>query len=81
MLGIVYNYIGSQLNQRYGQRATQSNLRGMIFFLRSVWRLHTGKHRTSGEAASIFVCDTKSGASNTQLDVARSYSLISFLYH
>jgi len=39
---------------------------------KSVWRLHAGKHRTSGEVASIFVCDTKSGASNTQLDVARS---------
>ena len=40
--------------------------------LRSVWRLHAGKHRSSGEAASVFVCDTKSGASNTQLDVARA---------
>jgi len=39
---------------------------------KSVWTLHTGKHRTSGEPASIFVCDSKSGASNTQLDVARS---------
>ena len=39
---------------------------------KSVWRLHAGKHRTSGEAASVFVCDTKSGASNTQLDVARA---------
>jgi len=39
---------------------------------KSVWTLHTGKHRTSGEPVSIFVCDSKSGASNTQLDVARS---------
>ena len=43
--------------------------------LRSVWRLHAGKHRSSGEAASVFVCDTKSGASNTQLDVARCLTL------
>ena len=42
-----------------------------LILFRSVWTLHTGKHRTSGEPVSIFVCDSKSGASNTQLDVAR----------
>ena len=38
---------------------------------KTVWSLHTGKHRTSGDLVSIFSCDTKDGASQTQLDIAR----------
>ena len=38
---------------------------------KTVWSLHTGKHRTSGDPVSIFSCDTKDGASQTQLDIAR----------
>ena len=37
---------------------------------KSVWRLHHGKSRATQEQVSIFVCDTKGGASATQLDVA-----------
>ncbi len=38
---------------------------------KTVWSLTTGKHRTSGDLVSIFSCDTKDGASQTQLDIAR----------
>ena len=38
---------------------------------KSVWTLHKGKNRTTGDAVSIFSCDAKDGASATQLDVAR----------
>jgi len=39
---------------------------------KSVWTLHKGKNRTTGDAVSIFSCDAKDGASATQLDVARA---------
>ena len=38
---------------------------------KTVWTLHSGKHRTTGETVAIFSCDTKDGASQTQLDIAR----------
>jgi len=39
---------------------------------KTVWRLHRGKHRSSQDAVSIFSCDSKDGASATQLEVARA---------
>ena len=39
---------------------------------KTVWSLHSGKHRTSGDPVAIFSCDMKDGASQTQLDIARS---------
>ena len=39
---------------------------------KTVWTLHSGKHRTTGELVAIFSCDVKDGASATQLDIARS---------
>jgi len=39
---------------------------------KTVWSLHRGKHRTTGESVAIFSCDTKDGASQTQLDIARA---------
>ena len=38
---------------------------------KTVWTLHCGKHRTTGDKVAIFSCDTKDGASATQLDIAR----------
>ena len=38
---------------------------------KTVWSLHSGKHRTTQEPVAIFSCDTKDGASQTQLDIAR----------
>ena len=39
---------------------------------KTVWSLHSGKHRTSQDPVAIFSCDMKDGASQTQLDIARS---------
>jgi len=39
---------------------------------KSVWTLHNGKNRSTQELVSVFVCDSKDGASSTQLDVARA---------
>jgi len=39
---------------------------------KTVWSLHRGKHRTTGDSVAIFSCDTKDGASQTQLDIARA---------
>jgi len=39
---------------------------------KSVWALHNGKNRSTQEPVSVFVCDSKDGASSTQLDVARA---------
>ena len=38
---------------------------------KTVWTLHSGKHRTTGDTVAIFSCDSKDGASQTQLDIAR----------
>lgn len=39
---------------------------------KTVWSLHSGKHRTSQEPVAVFSCDMKDGASQTQLDIARA---------
>jgi len=39
---------------------------------KSVWHLHNGKHKSSGDQVSVFTCDSKDGASDVQLDIARS---------
>lgn len=38
---------------------------------KTVWTLYKGKHKTTGEEVSVFSCDTKTGASTTQLEVAK----------
>ena len=38
---------------------------------KTVWTLHSGKHRTTGDLVAVFSCDVKDGASPTQLDIAR----------
>lgn len=53
-----------ELGEQVGQVALEN---------KSVWKLHNGKQRGgSQDPVSIFVCDTKYGASSTQLDVARA---------
>ncbi|XP_023343193.1 N-terminal kinase-like protein isoform X2 [Eurytemora carolleeae] len=39
---------------------------------KTVWQLHNGKHKSTGESVSVFSCDSKDGASDVQLDIARS---------
>ena len=43
---------------------------------KTVWSLHSGKHRTTQEPVAVFSCDMKDGASQTQLDIARSESYL-----
>jgi len=38
---------------------------------KTVWTLFKGKHKTTGEEVSVFSCDTKTGASTTQLELAK----------
>ena len=42
---------------------------------KTVWTLHSGKHRTTGDLVAVFSCDVKDGASPTQLDIARYISI------
>jgi len=39
---------------------------------KSVWKLHNAKHKSTGDEVSVFTCDVKDGASDTQLEVART---------
>jgi len=39
---------------------------------KSVWQLYNGKHKASGDEVSVFSCDTKDGANEMHLDIARS---------